>query len=60
MTEFPIAVTCRPDTFGSCPGAVRHTDPGASDTAAGDAEGPVTADPGLACGLPLTVPLTVL
>jgi hypothetical protein len=54
MTESPIAVTCRPDTFGGLAAALRHA--GAEDATAGadDAvpgeEGAGEEDPGDADG----------
>jgi hypothetical protein len=50
MTESPIAVTRRPDTFGSFAAAVRHADAGAADAAEGD------EDAGDADGLAATAP----
>jgi hypothetical protein len=38
MTESPIAVTCRPETFGSFAGAIRHADAGTGEADAGDAD----------------------
>jgi hypothetical protein len=38
MTESPIAVTCRPDTFGSFAVAIRHADAGAGNVDAGNAD----------------------
>src|SRR5260370_11408618 len=35
MTESPIAVTCRPDTFGGLAAAVRHAAAGAEDAGEG-------------------------
>jgi hypothetical protein len=54
MTESPIAVTWRPDTFGSFAAAVRHAAAGAKDAGAedagdedaGDADGPPGTAPG--------------
>jgi hypothetical protein len=40
MTESPIAVTCRPDTFGSRAVAAWQADAGGGNLASGDAEGP--------------------
>jgi hypothetical protein len=53
MTESPIAVTCRPGTFGSF--AVRHAAAGAEDAAAEDAA-EVDEDAGDADGLAETAP----
>jgi hypothetical protein len=47
MTESPMAVTCRPDTFGSRAAVVRHANAGdlAAETGPGDA-GPGDAGAG--------------
>jgi hypothetical protein len=49
MTESPMAVTCRPDTFGSRAAVVRHANAGdlAAETGPGDA-GPGDAAAGVA------------
>src|SRR5260370_31308495 len=49
MTESPMAVTCRPDTFGGRAAPVRHADAGA-----GNAEGPATTGVRLVAGAPRT------
>src|SRR5580704_11601193 len=47
MTESPIAVTCRPDTFGSFAAAAWHAAAGAGDPDAGDTDGLAETAPGL-------------
>jgi hypothetical protein len=60
MTESPIAVTCRPGTFGSFAAASWHADAGTGDADAGDADAGEAdagdADAGDADGLADTAP----
>jgi hypothetical protein len=57
MTESPIAVTCRPDTFGSRAVAAWQADAGGGSLAPGDAEGPAADGLRLAGGLRLAAGL---
>src|SRR5271170_5177306 len=43
MTESPMAVTCRPDTFGSRAAVVRHANAGAGDLGADAGAGDLSA-----------------